>query len=281
MATNSESEKLFILRFLSGYENGAWKDRIDQRPDEILRSEKAVDWLATRVSDRETVAIEHTIIEPFLGDKRDFANFKVFLEIEQDASLVVPGRWIRVFVPVGILENQRTETNRKALVQVVREWIKSNRLTLENGDSTHRCTVAEVSGGQSSEIVLTVKTVPLPGDRGQVNVRRQQTLDDLDKVIERALRAKLAKLVGTVADRRILLLERQHMILDPARIIAEIEKRKPSFSDLNAVDEIWVVDASVYGTSFGNDYLAFMRYEDGRKITEFHFYDGQLTWTMG
>jgi hypothetical protein len=58
--------------------------------------------------------------------------------------------------------------------------------------------------------------------------------------------------------------ERQDVILDPARIVVEVEKRTPLFPDLKAVDEIWLVDASVYQTTVGDDFLAFLRYGHGK-----------------
>lgn len=95
-------ENTFIKQFLSAYEGGSWADADVTKPDAIDRTNKAVDQLATRKSDARTLAVEHTIIEPFVGDKGDFAEFeKAFLDIESDKSLAVHGRWLEVFVPVG------------------------------------------------------------------------------------------------------------------------------------------------------------------------------------
>ena len=100
-------EDTFISLFLSAYENASWADALHQQPDQIERAKPAVDWIAKRKSDGRTLAIEHTIIEPFVGEKADFASFEAaFLEIQRDKSLLVPGRWIQVFVPVGVLDNQ-------------------------------------------------------------------------------------------------------------------------------------------------------------------------------
>ena len=97
MPTVFRRENTFIERFLSAYENHSWADAeirwLDQETD------SAVEALATRKSDRETLAIEHTIIEPFVKEKEDFAFFEAaFLKIEQDTTLLVPGRWVQVFV---------------------------------------------------------------------------------------------------------------------------------------------------------------------------------------
>jgi hypothetical protein len=93
MPTTARREDTLIGLFVSAYEDCSWADAINEQPDKIERTRPAVDWLAKRQSDGKTLAIEHTIIEPFFGEKRDFASFEAaFLEIERDVSLPVPGR---------------------------------------------------------------------------------------------------------------------------------------------------------------------------------------------
>jgi hypothetical protein len=94
MSAPHRREDEFIRLFLSAYENGSWADASHSQPDKIVRSKPAVDWFASRKCDGMTLAIEHTIIEPFVGDESDLAIFlkAAFLEIESDASLLVPAR---------------------------------------------------------------------------------------------------------------------------------------------------------------------------------------------
>ncbi len=283
MPTTSRREDIFIGLFLSAYENRSWADALHVQPDKIERTEPAVDWLAKRKSDRKTLAIEHTIIEPFIGEKADFASFKAaFLAIEGDTSLPVAGRYIRVFAPVGALQHQRKKLARDAIVQSVHRWIKSNRLVLPDGTSKHRCAITGIPRKPPFDITLNVTVVPLPqrvgpaAETGILHVRRQQVEDSLDKVIEKALRKKLSKLVNTKAVNRILLLERQHMNLDPQRMLDEIEKRRASFPDLVRVDEIWIIEMPFYGTAFGGTYVRFELYENGTLVRSFDFNDGKL-----
>jgi hypothetical protein len=146
MRTDSR-EGIFISLFVKAYEDGSWADALHEQPDRIVRTKKAVDWLSKRKSDGKRLAIEHTIIEPFEGEKADFASFEAaFLEIERDTSLLVPGRGIRVFVPVGTLQNQHKKVAQDAIVQSVHRWIKSNRLALQNGISKHRCAITGIPG---------------------------------------------------------------------------------------------------------------------------------------
>jgi hypothetical protein len=280
MPTTARREDTYIGLFVSAYENHSWAKALNEQPDKIERTRPAVDWLAKRQSDGKTLAIEHTIIEPFIGEKRDFASFEAaFLEIESDTSLPVAGRWIRVFVPVGVLQNQ-TKAAQDGIVESVRGWIKENRLALRYGRSEHSCGIPSVPGKPSFEITLNLKVVALQhgpaAETGLLHVRRQQLEDNLSAVIERALSTKLTKLVNTAADKRILLLERQHMNLLPERILDEIENRRATFPDLARVNEIWIVETIGYGTAFFGTHLRFELYENGTVVRSFDFSDGKL-----
>lgn len=160
MPTTTTREDPFIKLFLSAYEHGSWADADLAKPDAVDRTNPAVDQLATRKSDGKTLAVEHTIIEPFVGDKQDFAFFgAAFLGIEKDESLVVPGRWIEVFVPVGTLRNQ-PQVTRDAIVRSVHAWIKSNRLALADGTAQHLCSITGIPGSPPFDITLNLRVVP-------------------------------------------------------------------------------------------------------------------------
>ena len=281
MSTGPSREDDFIVPFLSAYEDGTWADAETTKPDAIDRTNPAVDKLATRKSDGRTLAIEHTIIEPFVGDKEDFAFFETaLLVIETDQTLAVPGRWIQVFVPVGTLQDQPKKAARDAIAQSVHGWIRSNRLALRDGTSQHHCAITGIPGGAHFDITLTVRVDPLEhgpaAEPGILHVRRQQVENNLGEVIERALRKKLPKLVNTPADKRILLLERQHMNLHPRNMLDEIEKRRRSFPDLARVDEIWIVETIFYGTAFGGTYFRCELYENANLVRSFDFEGGNL-----
>lgn len=281
MPTAPTRDDDFIRLFLSAYEDGSWADATFSKPDNIERIKPAVDQLATRRSDGKTLAIEHTVIEPFVSDKEDFAFFEAtLLSIEKDASLLVPGRWIRVFVPVGTLRNQHKKVAQNAIVQSVHGWIRSNRLTLRDGASQHSCAITGIPGKPSFDITLNLKVVPLEvgpaAELGSLWVRRQQVKSNLGEVIEKALRKKLPKLTHTVADKRILLLERQHMNLYPQDMLDEIEKRRALFPKLAGIHEIWIMETIFYGTPLGGTYLRFELYENGNEVSSFDFNDGRL-----
>jgi hypothetical protein len=116
---------------------------------------------------------------------------------------------------------------RDLIVRSVRAWISANRLQLREGEHRYEC---DVPG--KPKINLTVKFNPwrvTKASPGILIVGRQQILNDLDKVVEKALRRKLPKLVNTEAGRHILLLERDQFTFPPELIFAEIERSARTF----------------------------------------------------
>src|ERR1035441_5341667 len=87
MPTKPRPEDVFIEAFLSAYEDLSWadadKDWVDQRKD------GGVEMLAKRKSDGKTLAIEHTVAQPFVGEIEDYRVFfePSFLKLENDKSL--------------------------------------------------------------------------------------------------------------------------------------------------------------------------------------------------
>ena len=240
-----KDEQVFIRLFVSAYENFAWAgsriDRLDEQFD------GAVEALITR-ADGQTMAIEHTLIEPFVGDKRDYAAFEQeFLRIESDKSLRVPDTAIMVYVPVGILDGQKP-AKRNVIVESIHSWIENNRRQLREGIHPYQC---DVPG--RPPVTLTVRRHvygnPSPSP-GSLLVRRQQVTNDLDKVIEKALRRKLPKLVNTEADRHVLFLERDQFTFHPDLMFAEIERQRPHFPLLEQVDEIWHVETIFFDQGY-------------------------------
>lgn len=77
----------------------------------------------TRACDRKELAIEHTMIQPFAGDKEDFARFaREFLPSEEDKSLSVPERAIYQ-VPIGTLQKGQ---NWSQVAKAPHEWLRDS-----------------------------------------------------------------------------------------------------------------------------------------------------------
>ena len=269
MPTSSRPENIFIKRFLSAYEDYSWADANICWLDEQI--DGAVEAVATRKCDGKTLAIEHTIIQPFVGEKEDFAFFKAaFLAIEKDRTLPI-GRWIRMFIPVGTLRRRHRKATRDAIVEAVHNWLKTNRLSLSDGFSDRHCSIV-LPGKETLDITLYFKVVPfdLPGELDIVDTSIKSNLGE---VIGKALKRKLPKLMRTCADKRILFLERQHMTLRPKTILDEVENLKSAFPDLAKVDETWILETMFYER---DSYLRFEHYEKGTLVGSLDFQGQKL-----
>jgi hypothetical protein len=174
LPTKPRREDIFIEAFLSAYEDLSWadadKDWVDRRID------GGVEMLATRKSDGKTLAIEHTVAQPFVGEIEDYRVFfePSFLKLEADKSLIVPNRWIQVFIPARTLEGHKKPAARAGIIRAVHGWIKNNRFSIADGQKDELCTVTGVPGTVDFKITLTVKAQEMPGN-GALHVRRQRS----------------------------------------------------------------------------------------------------------
>jgi hypothetical protein len=237
-AKPGRDEQVFVRLFVSAYENFAWVgSRIDPLDEQL---DGAIEALITR-ADGETMAIEHTLIQPFLNEMTDLTRFEpVFRRIADDESLAVPYTGITVYVPVGILDGHKRATQ-GVIAEAIHSWIADNRLHLREGEYRYQCDIPGMS-----PVTLTVKRNKYNLSQGVVLLGRQQVINDLDKVIEKALLTKLPKLIRQQADRHVLFLERNRFNFFPELIFAEIERQRPNFPLLEKVDEIWHVETIFY-----------------------------------
>ena len=70
---------------MSAYEDCTWENSHIDWPDRA--KDAAVEALVIR-PDGETLAIEHTLIESFAGEREDLERFKRFLHIEDDSAFL-------------------------------------------------------------------------------------------------------------------------------------------------------------------------------------------------
>jgi len=89
--TGDRFEDKLIELFMSVYDENKWAGDLSVRTSPEKLMDGGVELVATRKSDKETLAIEHTLIEPFVGDKSDFhKHFKeLALALNADESLKV------------------------------------------------------------------------------------------------------------------------------------------------------------------------------------------------
>lgn len=214
------------------YERDAWRaaelDWVDERID------GAVELVATRMSDGATLAIEHTVIQPNPNEKEDFAKFaKAFLPGESDPSLVVPGRYTYVDVPLGTLKKGM---NWKALAAEVLAFIRAKKESFPEDRFIAMCPVSS-----GPDVPLQVHFVPDPGEPGRTLIRRYGDFD-LTGSVKKALADKLPKLTSTPATKRILMFARDQFTLPNDAISLELERLRPTFPLLSKIDEVWIVE---------------------------------------
>lgn len=271
MPTKSRREDRLITLFISAYEDGTWAgatiDWVDQRQD------GAVEAVARR-SDGRTLAIEHTLIEFFSGERTDLERFKPFLRIESDQSLSVPGKIIYVDVPRGALDRLKPQEQDR-IVNACHDWLRHNIRALPSGDSMQTCHIVSSSSVPASDLQLQVRVVDDADFEGKPPLIRRYGRVNVGETVEKALRAKLSKLVTTTADKRLLMLERSQWSLDETQIHDEIETRRAAFPDLAKI-EVWIVETVAGTPDLTHGSLGFKLYVNRKVIECFWFHDGSL-----
>jgi hypothetical protein len=188
-----------VKMFLAGFkdENGrAYK--LKARPDVTERKEKAVEAIAES-EDSHTLAIEHTYIQPFQGERADAIPFQtVFEQLRTDSDLSVPNRFIDVIVPAFAVEKG---VNWKEVAQKVREWFLKVRDSFpKEGENWYG--IPDVG----FKLDVLVQTFDLPETNGVLLASRQLPKGDpFRAVLQTALEQKVPKLTATSADGHILL----------------------------------------------------------------------------
>jgi hypothetical protein len=265
MPTKEKRETGLIKLFQSAYENGAWAADLLEIPDEKI--DGGVDGFIERASDGCRLAIEHTLIQPHIDDRKDFARFEAnLLPIESDKSLAIPGRITQVSVKSGTL---KAGSSFSLVSELLHEWLRQNVPFLPIGRSSFECPSTDAGG---SSISLLTKVYADPTYPGSFLLRRFYEEDTLGVVVEKVLREKLPKLANTHADQRVLLLEREQMQLDELRISREIDARRPEFVALEKI-QIWFAE-TVFYTREGA--VEFNQYESNKLIHSLQFYNFRL-----
>src|SRR5271163_1715139 len=94
-----------VKMFLSQFKDGEGKSfTLKARPDVEERKAKAVEAIAA-ADNGCTLAIEHTYIQPFEGQKADDVPFlAVFEQFRKDPSLRLPSRFVDILVPAFAIQ---------------------------------------------------------------------------------------------------------------------------------------------------------------------------------
>jgi hypothetical protein len=154
-------------------------------PEETNRTTKAVEAIATD-SKGNTIAFEHTLIQPFVGDKSDAQPLlKAFAPVEDDPNCILKGYHVQILVPVGAV---RKGVDWKQLADELANWLRRQKEALREGESEQT-----FSALQPELTISIVKT--LTGLPGMVSVGRYGMPEDFSQVIRTALRTKWSKII--------------------------------------------------------------------------------------
>lgn len=202
-------------------------------PDAENRQTPAVEAVAYD-DNGETIAIEHTLIQPFEGERIDTDRFmKVFGKLEGNTDLMKPGYNVDVIVRVGAV---RKGTKWEVVADRVREHIVESIPAL--GEGTKEESIAGLRFALSVTLVIQSHG---PAEKDHVWISRYESGSaTLKQVVRTALERKLPKLVAEKANRRMLLLEKADFAHGYTDVRTAIDVLSSEFPELAQVDEIWL-----------------------------------------
>ncbi len=257
-----------VQMFLSQYKDeGGNSYVLKARPDVEERKAKAVEAIAVAENGR-SLAIEHTYIQPFEGQKFDDVPFLTsFEQLRTDESLRIPNRFIDVLVPAFAIPKG---VDWKEVAKQVRKWF-----TELSGNFPSEGETEYLIPGCGFELKVVVQTFDLPETDGVVVLGRiLPGGDPIDAVLQKALIQKVPKLVATPADKHILLLEDGGTAIGFAKVGMGLDKSVENLPDLKKVDSVWTIHTMEW-KSKGN--VLFFRVWPGWTGERFWIEDGRIT----
>ena len=207
--------------------------RVIAWPDQINRDTEAVEAVAAD-KDGITMALEHTLIEPFEGERADTDRFmKVFLQLEGNRELIRLGYNVDLAVKVGVIP---TGVKWQDIGNTVRRHLAARIPLLSEGWAV------EIVPGVGFPLEVSVGISPHDsGEADHVWISRKLPEDSLEVVVRRALSRKVGKLVAQQANKRLLLLEKADIARGLTDIRAALDHLSSDFPQLKIIDEIWLV----------------------------------------
>jgi hypothetical protein len=224
-----------VKMFLSQFRDDESRSyRLKARPDVEERNAKAVGALAV-ADDGHTLAIEHTYIQPFEGQRSDDVPFlAVFEQFRKDPSLKIANRFIDVLVPAFAIPRGVKWDD---VPKQVRRWfvITASEFPAE-GETEYSIPDC------GFELKVTIQTYELPETDGVlVSGRILPAGSPFEEVLDKALAQKVPKLVATAADKHILLLEDGGTAIGFSRIGMGLDARLEKLRELKKVYAVWTI----------------------------------------
>ena len=199
-------------------------------------SKKNVDALCHN-SEGRTLAIEHTLIEPYPGHKEDTVRFlKTLAVLENHAGLVQKGFFVNVAQPVGAIpKGIKWDEVPLAMIAQLAPVLPA----LPEGAQT-----LTVSGPKWSLDLRVSKMRTAPSDAGSFLTSRIYPGDPGPELMLAAMERKIPKLAAASADKKILLLEKD-AVAGTVEAQFELLPDEPKVQAwLRSIDEIWTVNTA-------------------------------------
>lgn len=208
--------------------------RVIDWPDHRDRTKKAIDALCEDGVGNQ-LAVEHTLIQPFEGEKGDRARFvQTLATLENDPRLVVPGFAISATQSVGCVPACVQRAN---LSDLLRDDLERILPTLPAGQSK----VAVFVG--SNSIPLTIyKDRVLPDEHSSFTTARIWPGDPGPGLVLAALRAKIPKLATHTNATRILLLEKDAVAGTAESQFERLPETEEVETLLSQISAVWTVN---------------------------------------
>ncbi len=268
--TGDRAEDHLIELFLTVYEDRSWAGTLSSKLPHDRIVDGGVEVIATRLSDGVTLAIEHTLIEPFVGEKTDFhVHFKkLSAQLRADETLKIPGHSLYIDAPVNVLP---LRTNQQGIIDDVAGWLRAEARSFTTEKSPRDCPSQHHPDGT---IAFQVALQPLGEPTSSFVIVQRYGEMKIDDAVRKALQRKLPKLAILNADRRLLILERDQGWLMPEVICAAIERLRPDFPEFQAVHEVWIADTATFEDK--KEWVEFSIRTAGKRRESFAFYRNKL-----
>lgn len=226
--------KVLVEMFVQRYQNRRWASGVCRWPDED--QDNGVDALI--VGDG-SLAIEHTLVEPFLGNRTEIERLRRwFKPIEGDEALHQEGVASYVYIDRPALA---TPARCQRLAGSLRLWLRGVLPGVKVNGQRYRFTCD--CGPSLGSFLVEIRRVALNSGRSAVRVLRLANVD-LPGVLSRSLERKVAKLLATGATTCILLLERESWAFSEEDVVAELRRQRVQWPELGNVDEVWIVETT-------------------------------------
>jgi hypothetical protein len=227
-------DQRIVEHFLLSYNHYHRKAfRIVCWPDVVDREKEAVEAVAANELGI-TMALEHTLVEPFQGEREDADRFmRVFSQLEGNAELIKPGYNIDLVVKIGAIQRG---VKWQQVGDAVRRHLAGRIPLLAQGWTFEE--IPDVGFPLGVSVGVSAHD---PGERDHVWIARSLPQDSLEVVVRRTLDRKLPKLVAQQADKHILLLEKADIARGLTDIRATLDNLSSEFPQFKLIDEVWLV----------------------------------------